>query len=486
MKNSGGSVAVSKAGTFNWREPSQVATEADLANVDVASRAPLGWRITGVCAFVALLETTATGMVGGALSSIQETFNLSDTKAGFIPTVAIAGSLVVAVISARLADNARRVSVLAGGAVLWSIAALASPWAPVFVLFLLSRAVLGATGQLNNPAAASLIADAHPASGRSKAYGFERMANYIGLPLGIGLGGALSNSLGWRTAFTVMALPGLVAAFFALRTTEPPRGLGDLLDKVRRHQSDDIDEGPVRADAARVMAAANQAPAVAPSQSIPAPSPSISERVGALWAIRTYRSILVGLPVLFFGLGALFFWSTKYFEETHGMKEDAAGGISGGVGGTGIMIGIIIGSRYGDRSQGRAKGWRLALAAMGLFGGAASFALMVAVPGVAAQAVFYGLANVGIAIAIPNLTAAVADVIPAAMRGASFSTLQFCLALGTAIGPPLVGAASDLFGSLRPALALLVLPLAVAAVIVRRGASTYDGDAALVIASAGG
>ena len=442
----------------------RTAERSDLGEVNLHSRAPLGWRITGVCAFVALLETTATGMVGGALTSIQKTFDLSDTAAGFIPTAAIVGSLSVAVVSAHLADNARRLTVLAGGAVLWTFVALGSAAAPVFMLFLVSRAILGAAGQLNNPAAASLIADAHPAPGRAKAYGFERLANYLGLPLGIGLGGGLSSAFGWRTAFAVMALPGLAAALFAWRTIEPARGLGDLLDRERRRVPDQ-DPGSTAAELAPH----------GPRSSLP--DGSIRTRLRALWSIRTYRSIVVGLPVLFFGLGALFFWSTKYFEKTHALAEDAAGGISGGVGGTGIMIGIIVGSRLGDRYHDTRPGWRLRLASLGLFGGASSFALMVALPGVATQATFYGLANVGIAVAIPNLTAAVADVVHASIRGASFSTLQFCLALGSAAGPPLVGAASDVLGSLRPAMGMLVIPLAIAAAVVRAGAVHYDGDA---------
>lgn len=102
----------------------------------------------GSARWLHLLETTATGMVGGVLTNIQETFKLSDTLAGFISTAAVLGSLLVALLSARLAHNARRVTVLASGAVLWTLVALGSAWAPLFVLFLLSRSLLGATAQL--------------------------------------------------------------------------------------------------------------------------------------------------------------------------------------------------------------------------------------------------------------------------------------------------------------------------------------------------
>jgi predicted MFS family arabinose efflux permease len=454
-----------------WLYGGQRPAEAsDLVGINSLAGAPLGWRITGVCSLVALLETTATGMVGGALSNIQETFKLSDTLAGFIPTAAVVGSLLVALLSANLADNARRVSVLAGGAVLWTLVAIGSAWAPFFVLFLVSRALLGATAQLNNPAAASLIADAHPAAARAKAYGLERLSNYIGLPLGIGLGGALSSSLGWRTAFTVMALPGAVAAFVAFRSTEPPRGLGDLLDANKLRNA--MENGGL--EAAKQNGAIPNSQENGPSNLEGAPTKA---QLRMLLSIPTLRAILTGLPVLFLGLGALFFWSTKYFEETHGLEEKAAGGISGGVGGTGIMIGIILGSRLGDKYHGVKPGWRLRFSGLGLFVAAVSFALMLSLPGVALQAVFYGLANVGIAIAIPNLTAAVADVVQAKNRGLSFSTLQFLLALGTAIGPPLVGAGSDLFGSLRPAMGILVVPLLAAGFIVTKGSVSYDNDA---------
>jgi MFS family permease len=448
------------AGFFGLNAERRFAQASDVEGISPTAGAPLGWRITGVCALVALLETTATGMVGGALSNIQETFDLSDSLAGFIPTAAVGGSLVVAVLSAKLADNARRVTVLAAGALLWTCIAIGSAWAPVFALFLLSRAVLGATAQLNNPAAASLIADAHPATARAKAYGIERLSNYIGLPMGIGLGGALSNSMGWRTAFTVMAIPGLVAALVAFRTKEPPRGLGDLLDASR-------------VAGGAQLSNASTADSGAPANLEGAPT---RDQLKVLLAIPTLKSILVGLPVLFFGLGALFFWATKYFEETHSMEEKSAGGISGGVGGTGIMIGIIIGSKLGDKYHGVKPGWRLRFSGMGLLIGGVSFALMLLLPGVPLQAFFYGLANVGIAIAIPNLTAAVADVVPASKRGLSFSTLQFLLACGTAIGPPLVGIGSDLFGSLRPAMGILVIPLLAASYVVTKGAATYDAD----------
>ena len=473
--------------------PADRATENDLVGLDLSAAAPIGWKVTLVCGLVAFLETLAVGMVGGALTNIQETFDLSNSLAGAIPTAAILGSLAVALPSARLADVGRRTRVLGTIAVLWTIVAVGSAWAPIFALFLFSRVLLGASAQLNNPAASSMIADAHPARGRAKAYGYERMANYLGLPVGIALGAALADGLGWRTAFTIGAIPGLVAAAAAFSVTDPPRGLGDLLDRARRNGADTGDTGDTDDTGEARMASAGAAsfesstPAantsdVAGTELVQLRPPTLTQ-LRSLWTVNSLRAVLIGLPVLFSALGALFFWATKYFEQVHGLDEKGAGGIAGGVGGTGIVIGIILGSRFGDRFHGVRPGWRLALGSAGMLAGAAAFALMLSLPTLAVQATMFGLTNIGIAIAIPNLTAAVADVVPAANRGSAFSALQFLLAGGSALGPPLVGVASDLIGTLRPAMMVLLIPMAIAGLVVRSGRSSFDGDVDAVLAA---
>ncbi|MGI9576916.1 MAG: MFS transporter [Microthrixaceae bacterium] len=464
----------------------------------LTASAPLGWRITIVCSMVALLETTAVGMVGGALTDIQDTFNLNDTLAGLIPTAAVIGSLLAAVPSANLADRHKRVLVLGAAAILWTLVVLGSAFAPVFALFLLTRVALGAAAQLNNPAASSLIADAHPARARARAYGYERMANYLGLPMGIAVGAALADAFGWRTAFAILAIPGVLATLAVSMLREPPRGLGDLLDRRGRRadeaSGDTLDltddrlaepaVGPAGGEGVEVPLHAAHSAEAPGSVEHPEDDLSVLARIKMLWAIPTMRTLLVGIPVLFSGLASLFFWSTAYFEDVHGLEESAAGGIAGGVGGTGIVIGIIIGSRMGDRHHGNRAGWRLRLSGTVLLIASVFFAGVLLLPTVPAQAACFGLANVFIAMAIPNLTAAVADVVPNNMRGMAFSSVQFLIALGSAAGPPIVGATSDIFGSLRPAMAVLLIPLAAAGEWVRRGSHNFDDDATAVIEAA--
>jgi MFS family permease len=454
-----------------------------LDGIDLSSRAPLGWGITVICSLIALLETTATGAVAGALSNIQDTFSLSDTRAGFIPTAGIAGALLAAPVAAVLADRANRAYVLAAGAVLWAASAVLSAAAPVFLLFLITRVLLGASGQLNNPAASSLIADAHPAVGRAKAYGFERMANYLGLPIGIALGGSLAESIGWRKGFAILAIPALLVAVISSRVRNPPRGLGDTIDRARLANGSNPASEKSSGVEATMSGAVDSSLVDSSLVDSSSEKESLITQLRSVITIPSFRSVLIGVPLLFFALAAVFFWSTRFFEDTQGLTEENAAAIAGAVGGTSIVIGIIIGARLGDRYHRVRPGWRLQLCSVGVLIGLAGFVIMIAGATIGALAIAgFAIANVGMAVAIPNQTAAVADVVSARNRGAAFSTLQFMLALGGAFGPPAVGTVSDAIGSLRTAMAVVLVALAISAWLLRKGAATFDDDAARVVA----
>jgi predicted MFS family arabinose efflux permease len=49
----------------------------------------------------------------------------------------------------------------------------------------------------------------------------------VGAALGFGIGALVSNSFGWRVAFTVVGIPGIVLAFSILFTKDPERGQMD-------------------------------------------------------------------------------------------------------------------------------------------------------------------------------------------------------------------------------------------------------------------
>ncbi|GAB2866120.1 MFS transporter [Actinocorallia aurea] len=439
--------------------------------VDLSKAAPLGWWPAIVIALVAFIDRIEINLISGALPAIQDHFGFSDTVGGAIPTAASIAAAVLLLPAGRLADRAPRVATIAIVVLVWSICSVLSGLATTFVLFFAVRVLLGAAGQLYSPPASSLLADYYPARSRGKAYGFERAGYYMGLPTGVILGGAVAEALDWRAVFFVAAVPGLLVALLVLTVKEPIRGLGDTFDRLR------ASDGP-----------AETAPGEAHTEAhIPgnAGVASLFAEAFDLLKVRTLKGIIIGQALLSLAVAGLFYWLPTFLERTEDLDYDAASGMAGGVGGTGIVVGILIGSRMGDRHHGLRPGWRVRVATGFLFVGAVALTGAVLVPGLPVRITLIAVACAGFAAAIPNLTAASADVVPGARRGMGFALLTFLVTLGGALGPLLIGFASDLIAetsySGEPlALAMLVLVPAMFAAV---GAllwirNTFESDAA--------
>ncbi|WP_411104261.1 MFS transporter [Streptomyces sp. cmx-4-9] len=422
--------------------------------------APFGWWPAVCIALVAAVDRIEYNLLAGALPRIQEEFGFGDAAAGAIATGGSLAAVVLLLPAGRLADTARRTWAVATVVAVWSVLTVGTGLAGGYLTLFTVRMFLGAAGQLYNPPASSLLADYYPGPGRTRAFGYERMAYFGGLPIGVIAGGALAQSVGWRTGFFLVAVPGLLTALLVLTLREPVRGTGDRLTLWYRREGG----GP---------------PATgAHSTGSPAAPPPLRGQVGELLRIRTLRTVVTGLGILFFGLGGLFYWMPSYYGRFFGLGEAEAAAVAGGAGLVGIVAGIVTGSWLGDRDRGARRGRRIAVGGAGLLFGTAALAGAVAVPVLVPQAVCFTLANFGFAAALANLTAANADVVAAERRGLGFAVLQLLVTLGGSLGPWLIGLASDATGSLRWAFAAVLAPLLAGSVVVLRGRHSYEADAA--------
>lgn len=420
--------------------------------IDLAKAAPFGWYAAIVVALVAFIDRVEYNLVAGALPAIQDHFGFGDTLGGAIPTASAIAGVILLLPAGRLADRGRRPSIIGLVVLSWAACSLLSGVATTFAVFFASRILLGAAGQLYNPPASSLLADYYPGSSRAKAYGLERAGYYMGLPVGVALGGALASALGWRSVFFIVAVPGVLVALIAFALRDPVRGLGDRIDRLRGS----VDAG----EAAEPVSLTS----------------SMMAEAREVLRIRSLRAIIAGLSLLYLGLGGLFYWLPTLLEREEGLDYDAAAGLAGGVAGVGIIIGIIAGSRIGDRGHGLKSAWRLRTGVGFLVLGAVALTGVVLLPGVPLRLTMIALACAGFMGAIPNLTAASADVVPAWRRGVGFAVLQFATTLGGAVGPLLIGLASDAVGSLTIAMMALLPPMFITLLVLRRAARWYDED----------
>lgn len=151
---------------------------------------------------------------------------------------------ILSPIGGYLADRFSRRHVIAGSLFVWSFITWATGHVTTYEQLLWTRAVMGISEAFYIPAALALIADFHTGRTRSQAVGLHQMGIYVGVIIG-GFSGYVADSpnLGWRWAFDVCGIIGLVYAvplFFLLRNaprsgnhdgprTSPLGALGELL-----------------------------------------------------------------------------------------------------------------------------------------------------------------------------------------------------------------------------------------------------------------
>ncbi len=412
---------------------------------------------------VNFIDGAETFVLPGTLSLLQDDFGFSDTWAGSLATAAAIAGLVVVIPAGYLADHFRRTRVLGIVVTLWSALSILSAGALAFWMFFAARFGMGAANSLDNPPASSLLADYYPPISRGRIFAAQRVAWSLGVGVGVAVGGAVGEALGWRSAYLVFAGPGLCVALLAWLLPEPVRG---QFDHVRQSPST---EAAHRSEELLVEMETEAAP--------PTGIREFLGEVGALARIPTARHFYIGLAITFAGFNGLAFWAPSFFEREHGLSEAAAGAITGGLVLFVALGGALLGGALGDRAADSASGGRARIVGVTLAVGSAVAGVGFLVDPLGPMLVLFAIGAFVISMAIPNFAAVIAEVIPARRRGAGFSIYYFLTLLGGALGPLLIGAVSDLTGSLQIAMAVAFLPAIPGGWYVYSAHGTLEQDA---------
>jgi MFS family permease len=168
-------------------------------------------------------------IIGGVGEGIRREWNLSDTALGLLATVFTLLYAVVGLPLGRLSDRKERRVILAVGVFVWSLLTAASGMARSFVQLIVARLGVGIGEATCSPASTSLLGDFVPAGLRARAVAIWMLGLPVGLGLANGAGGWILQNWGWRNAFFVAAIPGLVCAALAMLIREPARGMSEAL-----------------------------------------------------------------------------------------------------------------------------------------------------------------------------------------------------------------------------------------------------------------
>ena len=256
---------------------------------------------------------------------IARDLDLSDTQIGLMTGLAFAlFYTVLGIPIARFADRpgTNRPRLIAVALGLWSAMTALCGLAQNFWQLLLARIGVGVGEAGCTPPAHSLISDIVPPEKRASALAFYSLGIPIGTLLGMIIGGTLADFVGWREAFVIVGLPGVMLAFVVWFVLRDPR----------------------RSDAAAILRAQNPAPALPLRQ-------ALAEVMGS----RAFVLLLcAGSAAAFLSYGKTT-WTTIFFQRTHDLSPGQVGlwfGLLGGVGGIlGTWLGGYLADRFGATNR---------------------------------------------------------------------------------------------------------------------------------------
>jgi predicted MFS family arabinose efflux permease len=160
---------------------------------------------------------------------IRKEIVFNDTLIGLLTGPAFALFYTFAGIPiARWADSGSRRTIISLAIFIWSLMTALTGFAATFGQLVAARVGVGVGEAGCSPPAHSILADTFPPERRATALAIYSLGIPVGGGLGLLLGGWFAHFFGWRSAFMIVGIPGVLLAL-VVRTTlrEPVRGGSD-------------------------------------------------------------------------------------------------------------------------------------------------------------------------------------------------------------------------------------------------------------------
>lgn len=365
----------------------------------------------------------------GELSLIQREFHSTDQQMGALTTALFICYMLAAPISGWLGNRLPRKPLIIGGAVLWSLATLATAWVHDYWTLYFRHALVGIGEATFGIFAPAVLADFYPERERNRILSVFYIAIPVGAALGYLAGGQLGSLWGWRQPFFLCATPGLIiAALYGWLGREPERGACDQLPHTR--------------DRATFLGLLSNAP---------------------------FLTATFGLATLTFAMGGISAWVPEFLRRDAGFSVGASSQVVGAITVVDGLLATVVGGwiahrwlRTNHRALYLLSFWSVALTlpcGLILFFGPPQWAIASL-----AAAEFFLFLNTG------PLNAAILNAVSGEVRAAAVGLNLFIIhCFGDTFSPQVIGAISDRT-SLRLGLGTTLIALVVSCILLLAGA----------------
>jgi MFS family permease len=408
--------------------PPQSQGTADRAT-DAPGRA--AWAALVVLTLINLFNYLDRYVVPAVAESIKRSeLHLSDAQIGQLGSAFFFVYMFAAPVFGAYGSRQWRLRLVAAGVAVWSVATAAAGLAHSYGSLLGARGAVGIGEAAYSAIAPAVLADYFPERMRGRVFAVFYGAIPVGSALGFITGGFVDHHAGWRAAFFVAGLPGLLAAALTLTLRNPLPGAHD----------------------------AERSPKQAPD------SGALESASGWSAYLRLigntgYIVAVLGYAAYTFGFGGIAFWMATFLMRVRGLTETVANGQLGAIVVVTGFVGTLIGGWVGDALATRVRRGYLWVSGVSMLI-AAPF-VYVALTASSPSVYWPALAAADLLLFIstsPINTVILGDVPPPSRAAAMAASIFAIHLLGDVPSPWLIGRLSD---ATSLGHAVLIIPVAV-------------------------
>ncbi len=374
---------------------------------------------------------------------LKTEWGITDAQCGLLMSAVSWVEVIFAFPIALLLDRWSRKKGIAIMAIIWSVATAAGAFTKNFSQLFATRTAVGLGEAGYSSGGIAVLSAITKPEKRARWLGFWQAGIPLGQALGVLVGGWIAVHYGWRSAFGVVAIPGMIAAimFFWVKDYKTI----ELTKSVAQDES----RGKVRMGKLDV--------------------------VKELFRSKALILNNLGAASFMFAATAMTTWLAVYLQRTQGMGVEQSSMYVAG-----ILIVAFIGAPLGgyltDLMLRKVDSARMLFPSISAFMGAVLLAIGLLLFKGFTVYLFITASGFFIMMCLPGTLAVTQDLVHPGLRTTSRSVaVIFQTLLGTSTGPLVVGALSDLYGLENAFLCLSVMGLLSAALYLW-GSFRYERD----------
>jgi MFS transporter, Spinster family, sphingosine-1-phosphate transporter len=435
-------------------------------------------------------------------------------KLGLLTTAFIVSYMLLSPVFGRLGDTRSRWMLVGIGVILWSMASGGSGLAISFWMLLATRCLVGVGEAAYGPVAPSMLSDLYPKRDRGKVMARFYLAIPVGSALGFVIGGQVADTaLGWRGAFLVVVVPGLLLGALCFFRKEPPRLSAEMKETHGLRDYGQVFLRIVKVPSFRVNTIAMTAStfmlggvaAFAPlyiferearfhlteaalqkladlkaSDGTPVVPPDVVDKLRTRISDNVYDSVQLRdeLPKAGLTDAEIEQYNSRIFERVITDESTSLSKISFIFGAIVVVSGLlatVLGGLLGDRLRSRWPGSYFLVAGGGCLVAFPIFVAMLFVPFPFAWVCMF-IAVFGLFFNTGPANTILANVVPSSIRASAFAINILIIHLfGDAVSPLIIGVIADL-SSLHTAFAITSVFILIAGIVWTLGARHLERD----------